>query len=125
MDDIICLEKISQYNSIKNDETLHPLVSVTDNSGKISLPNGKYLFEFYAVFFKDIVCGKLGYGRNKYDYEEGTLIFTGPGQVISVNHNEEYRTPKGQVLFFHPDLLHGTHLGRIIKQYTFFFVRTE
>lgn len=120
MGEIIRLEKVSQYNSIKNGETLHPLVSVTDNSQKIPLPNGKYLFEFYAIFFKDIMCGELGYGRNKYDYEEGTLVFIGPGQVISINHDETYKTPKGQALFFHPDLIHGTHLGKKIKEYSFF-----
>lgn len=120
MSEIIRFEKVSQYNAIKGVETLHPLVSVIDNSGKIPIPNGKYLFEFYVVFFKDIVCGELSYGRNKYDYEEGTLVFIGPGQVVGVQHDSNYRTPKGQVLLFHPDLLNGTHLGRNMKEYSFF-----
>ncbi len=120
MEQVIRLEKISQYNALKQTETLHPLVSVTDNTNQIPLPNGRYHFDFYAVFLKETVCGELGYGRKKYDYDEGTLVFIGPGQVIGVNHDESYKPHKGLTLIFHPDLINGTSLGQNISKYHFF-----
>lgn len=69
---------------------------------------------------KDVVCGELGYGRNTYDYEEGTLIFVSPGQMVTVKRDEGYKPPKGLTLLFHPDLIHGTSLGQNIVKYNFF-----
>jgi AraC-like DNA-binding protein len=43
-----------------------------------------------------------------------------PGQVAGVNSNGEYYQPKGYALVFHPDLIHGTSLGRRIQEYSFF-----
>jgi AraC family transcriptional regulator, transcriptional activator of pobA len=106
MDEILSLEKISQYNLIKGVETLHPLVSVIDNSNVKPLPNGRLYFGFYAIFLKEVKCGELKYGRNNYDYEEGTLVFIGPGQVLGVNNDENYQ-PKGWTLLFHPALIPG------------------
>lgn len=120
MEKVIRLEKVSEYNALKKAETLHPLVSVIDNSNRIPLPNGKYYFGFYAVFLKEVMCGELSYGRNRYDYEEGTLVFIGPGQIIGVNHDENYLPPKRFTLIFHPDLIHGTSLGQNINKYNFF-----
>ncbi|SHG90329.1 hypothetical protein SAMN05443549_10881 [Flavobacterium fluvii] len=39
MDTIIKLEKISQRNTLKGIETLHPLISVFDNTDTENLPN--------------------------------------------------------------------------------------
>ena len=119
MDAILRLDKVSQYNMIKGVETLHPLVSVIDNSNVKPLPNGRLYFGFYAIFLKEIKCGELKYGRNNYDYEEGTLVFIGTGQVLGVNNDENYQ-PKGWTLLFHPDLIRGTSLGHNIKNYNFF-----
>jgi AraC-like DNA-binding protein len=60
------------------------------------------------------------YGRHTYDYQEGTLVFLAPGQVAGVNSNGEIYQPKGYALVFHPDLIHGTALGKHIQDYTFF-----
>lgn len=65
-------------------------------------------------------CGDLRYGRNYYDYQEGTLVFLAPGQVIGYENNGQTYQPKGWALLFHPDLLRGTSLGRNIAGYTFF-----
>jgi len=77
-------------------------------------------YGFYSVFLKEVKCGDLHYGKNYYDYQEGTMVFTGPGQVVGVESNGEYVQPKGWALLFHPDLIRGTSLGRNIKKYTFF-----
>ncbi|WP_461491605.1 helix-turn-helix domain-containing protein [Pontibacter sp. HJ8] len=77
-------------------------------------------FGFYTVFLKEVKCGDLRYGRHTYDYQEGTLVFIAPGQVVSVENSGEPYQPKGTALIFHPDLIHGTDLGRHMQDYTFF-----
>jgi AraC-like DNA-binding protein len=69
---------------------------------------------------KDVKCGDLRYGKNLYDYQEGTLVFIAPGQMAGVETSEEVYQPKGYGVVFHPDLIMGTSLGRHIDQYTFF-----
>jgi AraC family transcriptional activator of pobA len=76
-------------------------------------------FSFYTVVLKQVKCGDLRYGLKNYDYQEGTLVFIAPGQVIGDNNDELYQ-PKGYALAFHPDLIHGTSLGRNIQDYSFF-----
>ncbi len=120
MDKILKLESISQYNSLVGQETLHPLVSVIDFSEVQPTKHVRMNLGFYAIFLKDVKCGDIKYGRNYYDYQEGTLVFIGPGQVFGIDNNGEYFQPQGRALLFHPDLLRGTSLGHNIKDYTFF-----
>jgi AraC family transcriptional activator of pobA len=120
MENIIKLEQIKQYNELKAIETKHPLISVFDNSKTKAFPNNsKMHFGFYAVFLKAGNCGELKYGRNNYDYDDGTLVFIAPGQVIEVNNEPDYQ-PTGMALLFHPDLIKGTALGKQMSQYSFF-----
>ncbi len=119
MDVILKLNNISQYNTLRGVETLHPLVSVVDMSKANPTQSARIHFGFYCVFLKEIKCGNLKYGCNYYDYQEGTLVFVAPGQVLGVN-SKEYIQPKGWALLFHPDLIRGTSLGHNIKNYTFF-----
>jgi AraC-like DNA-binding protein len=120
MKTIINLEKVSDFNGLKSVETKHPLISVFDNSQTKVLPNHHRIhFGLYAVFLKETKCGELKYGRNTYDYDEGTLVFVAPGQVLEVNNEENYQ-PTGLALLFHPDLIKGTALGKNINQYSFF-----
>jgi len=119
MDEILNLENISQYNSMRAVETLHPFVSVIDMSKAIPSQSARIRFGFYCVFLKEIICGELKYGCNYYDYQEGTLVFVAPGQIVGVNSSEIIQ-PKGWALLFHPDLIRGTSLGQNIKQYSFF-----
>ena len=120
MDSIRRFETVSDYNVFNNNETLHPLVSVVDLSKASPRQGSKMYFGFYTIFLKDVKCGDLIYGRHTYDYQEGTLVFLAPGQVAGVNSNGETYQPKGYALVFHPDLVHGTSLGRHIQEYTFF-----
>ncbi len=119
MDEILKLDNIAQYNSLRGIETLHPLVSVVDMSKATPTQSARIHFGFYCVFLKEVKCGDLKYGCNYYDYQEGTLVFVAPGQIIGVNSNEIVQ-PKGWALLFHPDLIRGTSLGHNIKDYTFF-----
>jgi AraC-like DNA-binding protein len=119
MDDIKIFGSIKEYNAFNNHETLHPLVSVVNLEKADPRQHRRLRYEFYTVFLKKIYCGDLRYGLGNYDYEEGTLIFLAPGQVIGQN-NAEYYQPQGTALVFHPDLITGTSLGKGINDYRFF-----
>lgn len=120
MDNIRRFETINDYNVFNNNETLHPLVSVVDLSKANPRQGSKMYFGFYTIFLKDVKCGDLVYGKQTYDYQEGTLVFLAPGQIAGVNSNGETYQPKGYALTFHADLVHGTSLGKHIHDYTFF-----
>lgn len=112
---------IDEYNKTMDIETLHPLVSVIDFSKAThhgEYPEG-HSFGYYTIFLKEVKCGDIKYGRNYYDYQEGTLVFLAPDQVVKIENRQAHQ-PKGRALMFHPDLLRGTALGRVIKEYTFF-----
>ncbi|QHS55848.1 AraC family transcriptional regulator [Mucilaginibacter sp. 14171R-50] len=111
---------ISEYNAFNNNETKHPLVTVVDLSKADPRQLSRMYFGFYIIFLKDVKCGDLVYGRDTYDYQEGTLVFLAPGQIAGSNGNSDFYQPKGHVLAFHPDLIHGTTLGRRIQEFTFF-----
>ncbi|MFC6101663.1 helix-turn-helix domain-containing protein [Olivibacter domesticus] len=119
MDAIINFKNIKQYNAFNNNETLNPLVSIVDLGKAEPRQFRRLQYDFYTIFLKSVKCGDLRYGLKNYDYEEGTLIFLAPGQVIG-EYKEEYYQPQGTALVFHPDLLHGTSLGKKMADYTFF-----
>lgn len=114
------IKSIDEYNKLMGVETLHPLVSVIDWSKCEPMRHGKFIFEFYAVFLKEVKCGDLIYGRQIYDYQEGTIVCIAPGQVVGIEDNGEFFQPKGYALIFSPDLIHGTSLGKNIREYSFF-----
>jgi len=120
MDNFISFDTINQYSAFNNNQSLHPLVNVIDLSKASPRTHGRYRFGFYTVFLKDIKCGDLKYGCNYYDYEEGTLVFVAPGQILGGDSDGAMFKPKGRVLVFHPDFIHGTALGKHIQDYNFF-----
>ncbi|HEX8040867.1 MAG TPA: AraC family transcriptional regulator, partial [Chryseosolibacter sp.] len=124
MDEILKFDTVSQYNAFNRNETLHPLVSVVDLSKAAPRQLRRMRYGFYVVFLKEIRCGDLKYGISNYDYEEGTLVFLAPGQVIG-SYGEDFYQPKGLALVFHADLIHGTALGRHMNDYTFFSYSTN
>ncbi len=120
MDKMLRFDTISEFNTFNNNETKHPLVSVVDISKAAPRSSYRMYLGFYTIFLKDVKCGDLMYGKNTYDYQEGTLVFMAPGQVVGVDSKGEIYQPKGYAMVFHPDLIHGTSLGRHIQDYTFF-----
>lgn len=120
MDEIIKQESVTQFNNLRGQETLHPLVSVLDQSKSGPVPAARFFSGLYIIFLKEINCGEMSYGRNTYDYEEGTLVFISPGQVWGTAEKLKMLQPAGWALAFHPDLIRGTSLGRHIRDYNFF-----
>jgi len=119
MSEVIRINTVSEYNNLVGQETLHPLVSVVDFSKTEPFCYFRMQTGLYMIFLKDVKCGNMTYGIGNYDYEEGTLLFLAPGQVYGIA-SEVKEKGIGQALIFHPDLIHGTSLGRTIRDYTFF-----
>ncbi|ETZ22322.1 AraC family transcriptional regulator [Pedobacter sp. V48] len=120
MKDVERINTVRQYNESMGVDTLHPLVSVVNFD---EIPTYQYFRRYmgvYAVFLKYIKCGDMRYGCQPYDYEDGTLVFISPGQVYGIDSNGEIIKPSGRALVFHPELIVGTHLGKHIKDYSFF-----
>lgn len=118
---------IAQFNDLVGVETLHPLVSVIDFSKVPSRRFPRHTLGFYAVYLKQMMCGNILYGRHTYDYQEGTVVCIAPGQVTGFAKADiDKPLPEGQEtkgnygLLFHPDLIHGTALGRHMQEYSFF-----
>jgi len=120
MKEIIKQESVTQFNNLRGQETLHPLVTVLDQSKSKPVPAARFYSGLYIILLKDIKCGEMSYGRNTYDYEEGTLVFISPGQVWGTEEKMKMIQPAGWALAFHPDLIRGTSLGRHIRDYNFF-----
>lgn len=125
MDNILNINSIADYCSLRNQEVLHPLVSIVDFDKVIEegYANKKYdafHFKCYAIFLKDAKGCKMMYGGKPYDYDDGTLVFISPNQTIELGGYEPGFVPKGYALLFHPDLLLGTDLARKMNQYNFF-----
>jgi AraC family transcriptional activator of pobA len=120
MEDLIRFDSVNQYNAYNQQETLHPLVTVIDLSTANPRRKSSQYMGCYGVFLKDVVCGDLRYGKEYYDYQEGTLVFMSPGQVFTVENDGELYQPKGYALVFHADLLHGTALNTKMNEFSFF-----
>ena len=120
MEEITKLNSIDKYCELHGMETPHPLVAVVDVKNATKLPNHFTLsYGIYALFLKENVSCAIQYGRQKYEYEEGTVTSFAPGQVTHVNLLPGV-TPKCRGLLFHPDLIKGTPLAREMRNYTFF-----
>ncbi|AXE21924.1 AraC family transcriptional regulator (plasmid) [Runella rosea] len=113
-------DTIKKYNETFNHKTLHPLISLVDLNKSNPLKRNKFTLGFYAIVIKETRCGDLRYGNKYYDYAEGTMVFFGPGQIITNEPEGELHQPYGTALIFHPDLIKGTSLGKQIHEYSFF-----
>lgn len=82
MDKTIYLDSIDQYNKLYGLETLHPLVSIINlNEAPLAIDTVRINYRVYAIYLKIEKACDIKYGRQKYDYEEGTIVFFAPGQT--------------------------------------------
>jgi len=99
---------------------LHPLISLVDNTqiaiNKEDLQTS-FLLNFYKISYKTSPSGTIKYGQNYYDFDEGSLVFTSPNQLLATTDDTEYL---GYTLLIHPDFIRNHTLGKNIKSYGFF-----
>lgn len=123
------MQKITKLNSVSQTHRLlglpgptHPLISLLDaTDGQMDLrglPNS-YVLGFYKISFITRLGGKFKYGQTYYDFDEGSLLFTAPNQVIG-GAEEKNADNRGYSLIVHPDFLEGYPLAKKIKSYGFF-----
>ena len=125
MEEIIKLDEVDKYNKFFGLETRHPLVSVVDLSKATRWPEHfRINYWVYALFLKDTRCGDIMYGRQSYDYQDGTIVSFAPGQVVETEMSQNTR-PNAHGILFHPDLIRGTALGQEIRNYSFFSYETR
>ncbi len=125
MDEILRIDTVSEHDAFYHKENLHPLVSIMDFDGRVpEIYASRMNFGFYAVYLKEVKCGDMKYGKHTYDYQDRTLVFVAPGQIINVDINKDYKL-QGYALLFHPDLIRGTSLGKHMEDYTFFTYETR
>ena len=120
MREITRIDTVQQYCDLFGIEASHPLISVVNCYEMPPIKHSKRLYNVYAVLLKDTDCGLMQYGRSLYDYEKGTVLFAAPGQVMGADDDGNLHKPAGWALVFHPQLLRGTPLARLTKDYTYF-----
>lgn len=99
---------------------VHPLLSMMtcEQLMRYSFGDGRLTGDFYMIALKKIREGHMLYGKTKYDYDNGSMVFTKPRQIIEVS-NIQF-AEKGFVIFFHEDYLSGHSLHTQIKRYGYF-----
>ena len=101
---------------------LHPLVSLIDNAVYplvASRAPRPHVLNFYKISYRTTLGGKLKYGQDYYDFDEGGLLFAAPHQIIGSPHDTA-ACSDGYTLLIHPDFLLNYPLAKKIKQYGFF-----
>ncbi|WP_158798001.1 AraC family transcriptional regulator [Pedobacter sp. L105] len=116
------LESISEIHRMLGlPGPVHPLISLMDaTEGQIDMCRlpVSYVTSFYKISFITKLGGKFKYGQGYYDFDEGSLLFTAPNQIMG--GTEKYEDNAGYSLIIHPDFLQGYPLAGKIKSYGFF-----
>jgi len=119
------IKTITEYHRVKGlPKPEHPLISLIDYETIKQSPENNsvhWVFDFYSISLKRDLSGKMKYGQQQYDFDEGIMFFISPNQVfgIEVEKNPKVK-PSGWILLVHPDFLWKTPLAKTIKQYEYF-----
>ena len=124
MKPIIHLKSISDIEMlIPGWKPKHPLVAIIDFAvvDEFMPEDTRVSADFYSIMFKNYCSNRIKYGRQSYDFQDGSLICIAPKQTITMDTEIEKRPDKlGWGLYFHPDLIRGTNLGEKMDDYSFF-----
>ncbi len=120
---IIAINSISELHNLMGlPKPLHPLISLINMDEVQSSEKTEelhFLLNFYGVSLKKNISGKLKYGQNYYDFDEGVLAMTAPKQILSVGKEDNYKV-LGYWLVFHSDFIINYPLGKAINDFGFF-----
>lgn len=123
MSEIIRLEGVTQVlQLIGLPKPKHPMISVFRHIPEMVREYGEARFtgDMYFISLKDSITGSLGYGRSKYDFEEGMMSFIAPDQVVTPGSSPIVIDSNGWSILVHKDLITGHHLGSHMEDYSFF-----
>jgi len=125
MNKIEHIRTLSEFHRTRRLEPpAHPLISVVDYAKVDILPElceRSWRFDFYFISLKRNLCGKIKYGQQSYDFDEGVMFFIGPGQVFRIDREPNPLLEKsGWMMLIHPDFFWNTALANGIKRYAYF-----
>lgn len=119
------IKTITEYHRVTGlPKPEHPLISVINieflkpeaTDGPLSL-----VFDFYSIALKKNMSARFKYGQQSYDFDEGVMFFTSPGQVFGFElEKAPVQMPSGWMILIHPDFLWNTALAKTMKQYQYF-----
>jgi len=123
MDKVVNIKSIFELQRLGGMEPLHhPLIMVVRLEEIPKLPDEyptSMCYDFYSIGLKRNLNGYVKYGREKYDFQEGIMGFSAPGQLISYDRDVTFGS-SGWILFFHREILFGHPLSELIHNYGFF-----
>ena len=123
-DQQIRLNSISELHKILGyDSPRHPLVTLVDFTKIYSLQKYERIdlsLGFYCIALKSGRDCDIKYGRQTYDFAEGSLVFSSPNQVATIDFDPTAEQLDGWLLCFHEDLIRGSALGKSIHNHTYF-----
>jgi AraC-like DNA-binding protein len=96
----------------------NPLISVYRCTQTCALGDREFTSDFYMIGLKKLKSGIIKYGRTKYDFDNGSMLFVKPRQIIEFN-NLEF-DEDAFIIFLHEDFLNGHYLHAEIEKYAFF-----
>ncbi|MBL4648813.1 MAG: helix-turn-helix transcriptional regulator [Aureispira sp.] len=123
MSDFFHVKSVTEVHDLFGlEKPLHPLITIIRGWPAIDFDfsNIKMTFDLYLISLKGNVSGAFKYGRSSYDYEEGTLAFLAPNQVLTFDGADKSLDEGGWSIIFHPDLIRKSELGKTMKNYSFF-----
>ncbi|MBC7903912.1 MAG: helix-turn-helix transcriptional regulator [Gemmatimonadaceae bacterium] len=118
----ITVNSISQLHHMLNiSSPLHPLVSVIkldELNPATWIEWEQMILNYYNITVKKSLNASMRYGQSRYDFNQGTMAFISPGQMISLEATDP--GCKGWCISFHPDFINQYPLGKQIKNFGFF-----
>jgi AraC family transcriptional activator of pobA len=100
----------------------HPLISVIDFSEIKCFADPELesvTYNFYCIALKKNFNGVMKYGQQHYDFDDGTMTFFAPNQVVTTQIRDDWAL-EGDWLVIHPDFMQGFSLARDIRQFGYF-----
>ncbi|RYY59169.1 MAG: AraC family transcriptional regulator [Chitinophagaceae bacterium] len=102
----------------------HPLMSLTHfNPENPFNPDHAIIYdvlEFYKITFVTRHSGRMKYGQGYYDFDEGSMLFLAPNQIVGTSERSDDKGASSYVLMVHPDFLMGYPLAKKITEYGYF-----
>ena len=74
--------------------------------------------DFYSISLKTIVSGEIIYGRTRYDFKNGTMLFMGPRQELVIK--DLAVASEAKTILIHEDYIRHHEIRNRIKKYNFF-----
>jgi AraC-like DNA-binding protein len=115
------INEFHQFRGLPKPE--HPLISVINLEmvKELSANETGLVKDFYSIALKRNFNARIKYGQQEYDFDEGTMFFMSPGQVLRIEVGKDsLQKQSGWMLLIHPDFLWNTPLAKTIKQYEYF-----